>query len=53
MKIDLGEYDFKEQAELMNMLNNQQVNNQIQQNQSMGFNNDTLYNIIEQNKNNN
>ena len=50
MKFDLGDYNFKEQAELMNMLNNYNINNGHQNSQSMGFNNDTIYNYIEQNK---
>ena len=52
MKFDLSEDNFKEQAELMNMLNNYSMNNKNQNNQSMGFNVDTLYNIIEKDNNN-
>ena len=51
MKFDLSEDNFKEQAELMNMLNNYSMNNKNQNNQSMGFNVDTLYNIIEKDNN--
>lgn len=50
MRFDLSDFNFKEQAELMNILNNYNGNNPIQNNQSMGFNEDTLYNFIEQNK---
>ena len=53
MKFDLGDDNFKEQAELMNMLNNYSLNNQNQNNQSIGFNVDTLYNLIDKNENSN
>ena len=51
MKFDFDEYSFKDQIELMN-INNQMKQNQLQNNQNMGFNNDILYNFIEQDKNN-
>ena len=52
MKFDLDDFNFHEQAELMNILNNYKGNNQMQKNQSIGFNAETLYNFIEQDKNN-
>lgn len=51
MKFDLDDFNFKEQTELMNMLNGFQGKNEIPNNQCMGFNEDTLYNFIESNKN--
>ena len=51
MKFDFDEYSFKDQIEFMN-INNQMKQNQLQNNQNIGFNDDTLYNFIEQDKNN-
>lgn len=48
MKLEFEDFNFKEQAELMNMLNNYQSINQIQDKQSVGFNQDFLYNIIDE-----
>lgn len=50
MRYDFGDFNFKEQAELMNMLNNYQNNNQILGRQSIGFNQDFLYNAIDKNQ---
>lgn len=50
MKLDFDEYGFKDQIEFMN-INNQMQQNQLQNNASIGFNNDALYNLIEQDKN--
>lgn len=50
MKFDIE--DFKEQAEFMNMLNIYNTNNKINNSAtSIGFNDDTLYNFIEQQNN--
>ena len=51
MKFDFDEYSFKDQIEFMN-INNQMKQNQLQNNKKIGFNNDTLYNFIEKDKNN-
>ncbi len=48
MKFDFDEYGFKDQIELMN-LNNQMKQNQLENNKNIGFNDDTLYNFIENN----
>ena len=50
MKFDLGDFGFKEQAELMNLLNQCDGNNQTKNNQSIGFNEDTIYQWIDLNK---
>ncbi len=49
MKFDLGDINFKEQAELMNILNGYTGNNKSLNNPSIGFNEDTIYNWIEKN----
>ncbi len=49
MKFEFDDFNFKDQAELMN-LNMQMQQNQLEHNQNIGFNEDTLYNFIE-NKN--
>ncbi len=46
MKFDLGDVNYQEQMELMNILNSFNANN-IQNKQSIGFNDDTIYNWIE------
>lgn len=51
MKFELDDFNFKEQAELMNMLNNCIGNNQTKNNPIMGFNEDTLYKFMDNNKN--
>ena len=50
MKSDFDEYTFKDQIEFMN-INSQMKQQQLENNENIGFNNDTLYNFIEQNKN--
>lgn len=48
MRFDFDEYSFKDQIELMN-INNQMKQNQQQNNQNIGFNEDNLYNLVENN----
>lgn len=50
MKFELGDFNFNEQVEIMNILNNYKGDVQIHNTKSIGFNEDTLYNFIEQNK---
>lgn len=50
MKFELGDYNFSEQVELMNILNNYKGDAKIQNSKSIGFNEDALYNFIEQSK---
>lgn len=49
MKFEFDEIGFKEQIELMN-IERQMQQNQLKNNQTLGFNIDTLYNSIENNK---
>lgn len=50
MKFELEDFNFNEQVELMNILNNYKEHTKVHNNKSIGFNEDTLYNFIEQNK---
>lgn len=50
MKVDLDDFNFQEQANIMNILNNYNGNNQMKNKQSIGFNTEALYNFIEPNK---
>lgn len=49
MKFDLGDFNYKEQAELMNILNTYEGNNLKNKNLSLGFNEETIYNWTEKN----
>ncbi len=51
MKFEFDDINFKEQADLMNLLNKYEINEQIQNKKSFGFNEDTIYNFIDENKN--
>lgn len=46
MKFEFDEMGFKDEIELMN-IEKQMQQNQIQNNQTLGFNTDSLYNIID------
>lgn len=47
MKFDFDEFTFQDEINFMN-LNNQMDNVQIKSNTTMGFNNDTIYQKIEE-----
>lgn len=47
MKFELEDFNINEQAEIMNMLSTYK-NTQIQNKGSIGFNDDTIYNYVEQ-----
>ncbi|MCI8655107.1 MAG: hypothetical protein HFJ48_04465 [Clostridia bacterium] len=47
MKFELGDFNFNEQAELMNILKSYEATTQVQKNGIVGFNEDTLYDFIE------
>lgn len=49
MKFEFDEMDFKDEIELMNFQRKMQEN-QFSNNQSIGFNTDTLYNLADNNK---
>lgn len=46
MRFEFDEMEFKDEIELMN-IENQMKQNQIQNNQTLGFNADSLYNLID------
>lgn len=49
MKFEFDEMSFKDEIELMN-IERQMQQNQLNNNQSFGFNMDTLYNLTDNNK---
>lgn len=49
MKFEFDEISYKDEIELMN-LQNQMQQNEIKSKQTLGFNLDSLYNAIENNK---
>lgn len=48
MRFELGDFSISEQTEIINILNNYNENTKIQQKRSIGFNDDMIYNFIEQ-----
>lgn len=50
MKFEFDEMNFKDEIELMN-LQKQMQQNQLNNNQSIGFNMDTLYNLADKEEN--
>ena len=50
MKFEFDEMEFKDEIELMN-IQRQMQQNQMNNNQTIGFNIDTLYNLVDNNEN--
>lgn len=48
MKFEFDDFNYKDQVEFMN-LNKQMQQNQVENNQGIGFNNDMLYDFAERN----
>ncbi len=50
MKFEFDDFGYKEEIDLMNLENQIVQQNQIQNKQTLGFNLDPLYNIIDNNE---
>ncbi len=51
MKFEFEDFNINEQAEIINILNTYKGNSQIQNKRCIGFNDDKIYNFIEQKEN--
>lgn len=50
MKFEFDDFGFKEEIDLMNLENQMTQQNQMQNKQTLGFNLDSLYNVIDNNE---